>query len=137
MPFGSTGFWIAGKCIPTREIMDRIRAFRPIVPEETQWPGPAEYFRLEGARGLVGFISPMTRHFCATCNRLRLTSDGKIQPCLFSNRQIDMKSAIRRQAPDRELEQLLKRSIQWKPAGHGLDCGKSSNHLRSMSKIGG
>jgi cyclic pyranopterin phosphate synthase len=137
MPFGSGGFWRDDKCIPVHEMMGRIQAVSPLEPVDTSWPGPAEYFRLEGARSLVGFISPMTRHFCTTCNRLRLTSDGKLRPCLFSNREIDVKSALRRQASDREIARLLKLSIQWKPEGHAMDSGESSDHLKSMSQIGG
>ena len=68
MPFGSGGFWCDDKCIPVHEMMDRIQAVGPLEPVDTSWPGPAEYFRFPGARGLVGFISPMTRHFCAACS---------------------------------------------------------------------
>jgi len=137
MPFGSGGFWSDDKCIPVHEMMGRIQATGPLEPVDTSWPGPAEYFRLPGARSLIGFISPMTRHFCTACNRLRLTSDGKLRPCLFSNREIDVKSALRRQASDREIARLLKLSIQWKPEGHVMDSGGNSDHLKSMSQIGG
>ncbi len=137
MPFGPGGFWSDDKCIPVHEIIDRIQAVSPLAPVDTSWPGPADYFRLAGARGLVGFISPMTRHFCATCNRLRLTSDGKLRPCLFSNREIDAKPALRRQASDCQIAKLLKLSIQWKPEGHAMDSRESSDHLKSMSQIGG
>jgi cyclic pyranopterin phosphate synthase len=137
MPFGSGGFWRDDKCIPVHEMMGRIQAAGPLEPVDTAWPGPAEYFRLEGARSLVGFISPMTRHFCTACNRLRLTSDGKLRPCLFSNREIDVKSALRRHASDREIAKLLKLSIQWKPEGHAMDSSENSDHLKSMSQIGG
>jgi len=95
---------------------------------------------------VIGFISPLSNHFCGECNRLRLTADGKLRPCLFSETEIDLKPALRSDAPDHEIERLLKLSIAVKPEGHNIriqnaelrtlkNAGKGS--ARPMSKIGG
>jgi cyclic pyranopterin phosphate synthase len=107
--------------------------------------GPARYFRFEGAPGVIGFISPLTHHFCNTCNRLRLTSDGKLRPCLFSETEIDLRSAIRCGAEDEEIERLLRLAVEIKPEGHSISHAinhainheKYFAHLKPMSKIGG
>jgi GTP 3',8-cyclase len=95
--------------------------------------GPAREYRLRGARGTVGFISPLGEHFCSTCNRLRLTSDGFLRPCLLSDLEIPFLQAMREGEP---ILPLLQKAIQIKPAGHEL----SKDHLpeeRSMNEIGG
>jgi len=63
--------------------------------------GPAKYFQIEGGKGTVGFITALSQHFCKTCNRIRLTSEGKLRPCLFSNKEIDIKKAIRELVRDK------------------------------------
>ena len=62
--------------------------------------GPARYFAFPGAQGTVGFISPLSRHFCSECNRLRLTADGKLRPCLFSDIEYDIRTAAREGTDD-------------------------------------
>ena len=62
--------------------------------------GPARYYQFPGAEGTVGFISPLSRHFCSECNRLRLTADGKLRPCLFSDREVDVRTALREGGED-------------------------------------
>ncbi len=99
--------------------------------------GPAERFRLAGAVGEIGFISPRTRHFCGDCNRLRLTASGHLRPCLLSDRELDIKTPLRRGAGDRELAEVFNRAARAKPSHHQLDtcCGKSVNS--QMNAIGG
>lgn len=77
--------------------------------------GPARYFRLPGARGTLGFISPLSNHFCATCNRLRLTADGQLRPCLFSERVVCLKPALDAGATRSELQALIRLALQRKP----------------------
>ncbi|MDR3565507.1 MAG: GTP 3',8-cyclase MoaA [Negativicutes bacterium] len=100
--------------------------------------GPARYFRLPQSRGTFGFITPISEHFCAACNRLRLTADGRLKPCLLSNQEIDVKTPLRSGASDQELAQLFHQAVREKPEGHSL-C-RASGHpdfQRTMAQIGG
>lgn len=137
MPIGAREMWSQEKYIPTDEIKEKVSAIAPLVPVRMRKSGPARYFRFENAAGVIGFISPLTHHFCSSCNRLRLTADGKLRPCLFSETEIDLKSALRSGSPDEELERLLRLSIEVKPQGHSLGHEKPLTMLRPMSKIGG
>jgi len=137
MPIGATEYWNEEKYISTEEIKKRVDLIAPLMPVKFRRNGPARYFRFEGAPGVIGFISALTHHFCGSCNRLRLTSDGKLRPCLFSETEIDLKSAIRCGASDQEIERLLRLAVEIKPDGHSLSQEKSFSHLKPMSKIGG
>jgi len=130
----------------TDEIKNIIETLGPLSPVRVRKNGPSKYYRLEGAKGVIGFISALTHHFCSDCNRLRLTSDGKLRPCLFSETEIDLRSALRSGVSDLEIERLLKLSIEVKPKEHNL--GSSAYELnpslisshavkRPMSRIGG
>ncbi len=137
MPFGSRGLWSSDRYISTDEIKERVSAIAPIEPVKARRSGPARYYRFLDAKGVIGFISPITHHFCNSCNRLRLTSNGMLRPCLFSDTEIDIKSALRSTDDDRELERLLGLSIEIKPQGHQMGHQRSLVMLRPMSKIGG
>ncbi len=137
MPIGAREMWSNEKYLASEEIKARVSAIAPLVPVKARRAGPARYFRFENAPGVIGFISPLTHHFCASCNRLRLTSDGKLRPCLFSDTEIDLKSAMRSGAPDVEIERILRLSVEIKPQGHTITCGKNPSDLRPMSGIGG
>ena len=87
---------------------------------------------------MIGFISPMSDCFCGSCNRLRLTAVGKIRPCLFSDIEIDVKTALRNGITDNELEELYRSAVLSKPARHTLQDGSSVHPAKSpMSQIGG
>ena len=146
MPAGSVSFWSPQKYMTTDEIKNIIETLGPLSPMRVRKNGPSKYYRLEGAKGVIGFISALTHHFCSDCNRLRLTSDGKLRPCLFSETEIDLRSALRSGASDLEIERLLKLSIEVKPKEHNLDSSASAltpsflgPHAvkRPMSRIGG
>lgn len=137
MPIGARDLWSEDKYMSTDEIKERVSAVAPLMPVEIGHSGPARHFRFENSAGLVGFISPITHHFCDTCNRLRLTSDGKLRPCLFSETEIDIKSPMRRGASDEEIERLLRLSVEMKPHGHSINAEKYFAYLKPMSKIGG
>ena len=100
--------------------------------------GPAKYFKLPQAKGSFGFITPISEHFCDMCNRVRLTADGKFKPCLLSNQEIDVRTALRSGANDAEIATIFYHTINNKPQGHTLanDDGPT-NFLRKMSQIGG
>ncbi len=137
MPIGATEFWKEDKYVSTDEIYDRVNRIAPLMPVKVRRNGPARYFRFDGAPGVIGFISPLTHHFCSSCNRLRLTSDGKLRPCLFSETEIDLRSAMRSGASDAEIERLLRLAVEIKPDSHTLSKEKNFLHLKPMSKIGG
>ncbi|HHP51683.1 MAG TPA: GTP 3',8-cyclase MoaA [Moorella mulderi] len=103
--------------------------------------GPAVNFRIPGAEGTLGFISALSQHFCQRCNRLRLTADGKLRPCLFSDLEIDVKGPLRSGASEEELAALFAQAIALKPQGHHLkkmDGVKRAQALkRAMHQIGG
>jgi cyclic pyranopterin phosphate synthase len=96
--------------------------------------GPARYFRLEGGLGTVGFISPISGHFCETCNRLRMTADGVIRPCLCSTFGIPLRDKLRSGLDDESLVDLLAQAIASKPKQHNLQDGVCNV---PMSKVGG
>jgi cyclic pyranopterin phosphate synthase len=98
--------------------------------------GPARYYRLPGARGSIGFISPVSEHFCYGCNRLRLTADGQLRPCLLSDGEIDLRTALRSGAGVAEIKELIVQAIDSKPPRHHLD-ERRSPQKRAMSQIGG
>jgi GTP 3',8-cyclase len=96
--------------------------------------GPARYYSLRGARGTIGFISPVSSHFCPECNRLRLTADGKMKPCLFSREEDDVRDILRGSTDDAPVLAAIRRSLAKKPRDHG---GFPDSPGRSMSQIGG
>ncbi len=135
-----------GKYVSNDELMERIGRAGRLVPVEVgtkgrSLDGPAMRFRLEGARGVIGFISPVSHNFCHACNRLRLTADGGLRACLMVDGEIDLKGPLRRGCTDGELEELIRRAIMNKPRGQHTDstsedCGRRKC-AREMSTIGG
>ncbi len=99
--------------------------------------GPAKYYRFPGASGTIGFITPMTEHFCGTCNRLRLTSDGQLRPCLLDEDEVDLKAALRNGASIEELRKLIRRAVSMKRKRHHLAEGAITTEGRPMCQIGG
>ncbi len=96
--------------------------------------GPARYLGLEGMRGRIGLISPVSSHFCLTCNRLRLTSDGKLKPCLLSDTETDVRSLLRSGAGDEQVLGAIQACLAAKPRQHG---GPNEDFDQKMSRIGG
>ena len=94
--------------------------------------GPARYFEFPGAQGTVGFISPLSRHFCSECNRLRVTAEGLIRPCLFSDAEHDVRAALRA-GDDEAVRAVLYEALGAKPDEHHDKVGTE----RGMSQIGG
>ena len=137
MPIGSSGLWSGRRYISTDEVKKTVGEIGPITPVRLRKMGPARYYRLDGARGVIGFISALTHHFCGDCNRLRLTADGRLRPCLFSETEIDLKPALRRRSSDKEIERLLSLAIEVKPEGHRIGERGDLSALKGMSRIGG
>ncbi|MCJ7669961.1 MAG: GTP 3',8-cyclase MoaA [Dehalococcoidia bacterium] len=100
--------------------------------------GPAMYYRLSGTKGIIGFISPLTEtSFCSRCNRMRLTPDGRLRPCLLGEDEIDLKTPLRNNASMEELKRLILKAIASKPEHHHLEGGYVRLVKRKMSQIGG
>jgi cyclic pyranopterin phosphate synthase len=138
MPATGDGMWRKEKCVSAPEILEKISTLGKVERIEYRGKGPSRNYRLKGAAGVIGIISPLSDHFCGFCNRLRLTSDGKIRPCLFSKKEIDIRTPMRDGASDEEIERLFLRAVSIKPEKHLLNEGKEgSGAIQSMSKIGG
>jgi cyclic pyranopterin phosphate synthase len=124
-------FVSADEIIERLQILGRLEPSLPITGS-----GPARYFRLPQAEGTIGFIAPVSQHFCFSCNRLRLTAEGKLRPCLLSDREIDLRQPLRSRATAEELKKVITEAIQKKPQKHGLILGRASKK-RLMSQVGG
>ncbi|MBI5587115.1 MAG: GTP 3',8-cyclase MoaA [Deltaproteobacteria bacterium] len=139
MPFNTQEGWQREKCLTARQLKEMIDAVEPLIPvaDTKGAAGPAKRFRFKDAPGEVGFISPVSEHFCGSCNRLRLTSDGKLRTCLFSDKEIDIRKALRDGSDDSAIEHLLFRAVAEKPEGHQINENVFKKCSRTMSLIGG
>lgn len=129
MPVGACRDWAAAHYLPAGAVLDALPELEP-APREPH--APARYYRLPGAKGRVGLITPMSCNFCADCNRIRITYDGKLKPCLHSDDELDLRPAL---ADPEALAALLREGARRKPARHHLDEGQTIR--RGMSQIGG
>ena len=132
MPIGEASEWGKDKFISNEDIKNK---FVDLVPTETEACSPAKYYKLPGGKGRVGFINPISNHFCGDCNRLRLTSDGKLKPCLHSNNEIDILE-VARNNPEK-IYDVLKSAILSKPEKHYLYSDNHEESNRNMFQIGG
>ena len=132
--------WGLDDVVSAKEIIETINmqaqsiglgSLQPTTATPDGW-GPAQYYRLPDAQGTVGVISAISNHFCASCNRLRLTADGKIKPCLFSDTEYDIRSALRK-GDKEEVLSVFKAALSHKPSGHEHRVGTR----RMMSQVGG
>jgi len=142
MPIGTSTRWNTDTYMPSDEIMARFSQLGELLPlERLQADGPAKVFQLGAdAIGSLGFISPISHHFCDRCNRLRLTSEGRLRSCLLHDEETDLRTVLRNGCSDTDIRDTLLTAIHNKPKGHqmaerlkeeGGDC-----HGR-MSRIGG
>jgi cyclic pyranopterin phosphate synthase len=135
---GETAHVALSQFVPSSETRRRIEAeLGPLVPLEDQNPSDeARNFRFEDGRGVVGFISPVSEPYCGTCNRMRLTADGKFHLCLLNDDELDVKGTLRDGGGVEAVAKILLRAVTLKPTGHRLDEGVSTQS-RSMFQIGG
>jgi cyclic pyranopterin phosphate synthase len=123
--------------VSTAEMKTRIESvLGPLEPAEVQVNGPARSYRLAGACGTVGFISQITNDLCLTCNRLRLTADGQLRPCLMADGEVDLRTPLREGATNTEIADLFRMTVLHKPREHRLEDGMAPVH-RNMSQLGG
>jgi cyclic pyranopterin phosphate synthase len=138
MPVGNGNEWHGEEAIPSSRIMEEIREIGELVPlGPYENGGPAKRYYIKGGKGEIGFISPISSHFCAQCNRLRLTPDGKIRTCLFSDEEIDLKATLRKAGGEVMLEQILYQALQAKPEKHRIGDVRFKKCQRGMYAIGG
>jgi GTP 3',8-cyclase len=137
MPSGTDGAWCRDGYMPLSEAKRLVSAVAPLDPVVVGNGGPARYFRLKGASGLIGFISPLSQHFCGSCNRLRLTAEGKLRPCLFSDSEVDLRAPLRSGATDGDIEKILCQAVFAKPETYPATVHTGLCSLSSMSRIGG
>ena len=138
MPLDAQGEWGPEQLVPGREVFERINAVWPLqAVYEPSRVAPAERFRFADGMGEIGLISPVTEPFCGTCNRLRLTADGTIRNCLFSDDEYSVRDVMRSGGSDREIEQVLRGAVWKKFPGHAINEPQFLRPHRSMSMIGG
>jgi len=138
MPSGNGEEWKEGNILTILEIKSRLEDMGKLtaIPSD-EWDGPARRFRFEGAIGEIGLIGPVSDHFCDNCNRLRLTPDGKIRTCLFSDDEIDVKGFLRNGGSDEDLKRQLLVALKKKPERHNINTHQFKKCQRNMSAIGG
>jgi GTP 3',8-cyclase len=132
MPVGDMRDLTWEHVVPSDEILDRLGRLEP-----TQGPargnGPAAYYRWPGAQGTIGVITPMTHTYCAACNRVRLTADGRLRTCLFGDHEVNLRDPLRR---GESLVPYVLRALAEKPEAHGL-LQMQVGGLRALSQVGG
>jgi cyclic pyranopterin phosphate synthase len=138
MPSGNGEEWKESDLLTISRIKARLENVGKLIPiPSDRWDGPAKRFRIEGAVGEIGLIGPVSSHFCHDCNRLRLTPDGKIRTCLFSDDEIDVKELLRHGGSDQDLKELLLVALEKKPERHPIRSPQFKKCQRNMSAIGG
>ena len=138
MPSGNGEEWKVSNILTIPQIKSRLQNVGKLIPiPSDRWDGPAKRFRIEGALGEIGLIGAVSSHFCDDCNRLRLTPDGKIRTCLFSDEEIDVKELLRKGGSDRDLKEQLLVALKKKPERHTINTHQFKKCQRNMSAIGG
>ncbi len=140
MPIGNAQDWGEGFPAPTeryvsvQEMRAQLSTFDLEPSTARAGNGPARTFRIPGALGTIGFVSPLGEHFCQDCNRLRLTYDGKLRSCLAMPAEVSLRAAVRSGKP---LEEFFRQAIAHKPERHNMLAAVPAGSQRGMSQIGG
>ncbi|HEU0317950.1 MAG TPA: GTP 3',8-cyclase MoaA, partial [Solirubrobacteraceae bacterium] len=137
MPLDGDRNWKADQVLTGREIRDAIHAVYPLEAEPREPSATARTYRFADGRGRIGFINPVSEPFCADCNRIRLTADGKLRTCLFSLGETNLRDPMRDGATDLELERILRDAVWRKELKHHVGEAGFIQPVRSMSAIGG
>lgn len=130
MPIGQAKDWSLDKFISNKIVLEKVGELKEIQKEDIS--SPAKYYKLPNGIGKVGLINPISCKFCDNCNRIRLTADGKIKPCLHSNEEIDLRTPLRK---GEDLREIINGIIANKPKEHNLENGEYIE--RNMTTIGG
>lgn len=139
MPIGSDSGWQPDQFMSTDEVRRQIEEhYGPLMPVPAgDFAGPAKVFFLTGGQGRIGFISALSHHFCDRCNRVRITADGRLRPCLLADIEYDIKGQLRSGADDAAIRALFSEALAEKPKSHGMTCNTVKKCARFMSSIGG
>jgi GTP 3',8-cyclase len=137
MPLDADHAWTEDQVLTGAEIRAAINAVYPLEPTSREPHATARVYRFADGRGKIGFINPVSEPFCADCNRVRLTADGRLRTCLFSLNETDLRGPIRAGADDAELEQIIRDAVWRKELKHHVGEPGFVQPARSMSAIGG
>ncbi|WP_408956608.1 GTP 3',8-cyclase MoaA [Natroniella sp. ANB-PHB2] len=136
MPIGGKRSEQEEKYLSIAELKRKIKEREKLLPSKfVIGNGPANYYRVAGASGTIGFISPISNHFCTSCNRIRLTATGYLRPCLCSDDEINLKELIRNNSNQERLMERFLEAVTYKPKQHHL--GEETSLVKHMSQIGG
>jgi len=135
MPVGDMRELTWEHVVPSDEVLERIKSIGALSPDDgpPRGNGPARYYRLAGAAGTVGVITPMTHTYCGSCNRVRLTADGRLRTCLYGDHEVNLRDPLR---DGQALEPLFRQALADKPKEHALLQMKVGG-LRALSQVGG
>jgi cyclic pyranopterin phosphate synthase len=135
MPVGDLRELTWDHVVPSDEVLQRVNALGALAPDggPPRGNGPAKYYRLAGASGTIGVITPMTHTYCGSCNRVRLTADGRLRTCLYGDHEVNLRDPLRR---GEALEPLFRQALADKPKEHDLLQMKVGG-LRALSQVGG
>lgn len=136
MPVGSTGRWASTHYQSLEEVRTRLHKRFNLIPGVMPGGGPARYEQVAGTDLRIGFITPISRHFCDTCNRVRLSADGQLYLCLGQNARYDLRQVIRAGASNKELQSAIQEALALKPQRHEFN-DKPGQVVRFMSMTGG
>jgi cyclic pyranopterin phosphate synthase len=137
MPLDADRSWDHAKVLTGDEIRAAVHAVYPLEPEPREPSATARVFRFADGHGKLGFINPVSEPFCADCDRIRLTADGKLRTCLFSLNETDLRAPLREGATDDDLEQIVRDAVWRKELKHRVNEPGFIQPARSMSAIGG
>jgi cyclic pyranopterin phosphate synthase len=136
MPVGALEAMTDEHVMPSDEVLSRVQdALGPLSASSgpARGNGPAAYHSLDGARGTIGVITPMSHTYCGSCNRVRLTADGRLRTCLFGDHEVDLRTPLR---AHEQLEPYVRRALEEKPLEHAL-LSRRNGGLRALSQVGG
>ncbi|MBN8870401.1 MAG: GTP 3',8-cyclase MoaA [Solirubrobacterales bacterium] len=137
MPLDIGHTWDRGEMVPREEILDSLSKKFSLEPLPGRGGAPAEVFSIDGGPYTVGVIASVTAPFCANCDRLRLTADGQLRNCLFAREELDLRTALRNDASDEGIRDIMRASVAAKRAGHGIGSPDFVQPERGMNAIGG
>ena len=127
MRMGECAGWPKGRFVSADEVLSAVPELAPVGGQ-----GVSELYHAPGWKGNVGLIRPMTHRFCGSCDRIRVTADGRLKPCLHSATEVNLRGLV-----GQELVDAMRAGIAAKPRGHRMDDGRASDSLRAMNEIGG
>ena len=134
MPVGDMRDLTWEHVVPSDEVLQRVSTLGTLTSDAgPQGNGPAKYYRIDQSPGTIGVITPMTHTYCGSCNRVRLTADGRLRTCLYGDHEVNLRDALRAGEP---LEPLFRQALAEKPKEHNLLQMKVGG-LRALSQVGG